>query len=185
MLKRTPTEVRRALAYVLLNIRKHYRQRRRRIPPIVLDGASSGVWFDGWRGRSPPPGRYADPGRAREVAEAGTWLLRVGWRRVGLEAREVGESRVNVMAARRPPVTAQRAPYSVLARTRRRQGIAPSVLSARPAGRRGGPCRGMRIGARIGHVAGVAGPPRCRGARWANPGPRGRPAGLLDGSPPH
>ena len=41
--KRTPTEVRRALAYVLLNIRKHHQQRRRRIPPVVLDGASSGL----------------------------------------------------------------------------------------------------------------------------------------------
>ena len=68
VVKRTPTEVRRALAYVLLNVRKHYRQRRKRIPPVVLNGASSGLWFDGWRGRSPPPGRYADPGRAREVA---------------------------------------------------------------------------------------------------------------------
>ena len=43
VLKRTPTEVRRALAYVLLNARKHFRQHRRRIPPVVLDGASSGV----------------------------------------------------------------------------------------------------------------------------------------------
>ena len=84
VVKRTPTEVRRALAYVLLNVRKHYRQRRKRIPPVVLDGASSGLWFDGWRGRSPPPGRYADPGRPREVAEAGTWLLDIGWRRIGL-----------------------------------------------------------------------------------------------------
>ena len=65
VLKRTPTEVRRALAYVLLNARKHYRKRRRRIPPVVLDGASSGLWFDGWKGRGPPPGRYADAGRAR------------------------------------------------------------------------------------------------------------------------
>ena len=40
--KRTPTEVRRALAYVLLNARKHFRQRRRREPPVVLDGASRG-----------------------------------------------------------------------------------------------------------------------------------------------
>ena len=81
---RTPTEVRRALAYVLLNVRKHYRQRRKRIPPVVLDGASSGLWFDGWRGRSPPAGRYADAGRAREVAAAGTWLLDIGWRQIGL-----------------------------------------------------------------------------------------------------
>ena len=84
VVKRTPTEVRRAVAYVLLNIRKHYRQRCRRISPVVLDGASSGLWFDGWRGRSPPPGRYADPGREREVTEPRTWLLEKGWRRIGL-----------------------------------------------------------------------------------------------------
>ena len=85
VLKRTPTEVRNALAYVLLNARKHYRQRRGRKPPVVLDGASSGLWFDGWKGRSPPPpGRYADQHRRCEVAEPGTWLLAKGWRRIGL-----------------------------------------------------------------------------------------------------
>ena len=36
LVKRTPTEVRRALAYVLLNVRKHFWQRRRREPPVVL-----------------------------------------------------------------------------------------------------------------------------------------------------
>ena len=84
VLKRTPTEVRRALAYVLLNARKHYRQRRRRVPPVVLDGASSGLWFDGWKGRGPPPGRYADADRPPEVATPRTWLLSKGWRRIGL-----------------------------------------------------------------------------------------------------
>ena len=84
VVKRTPTEVRRALAYVLLNARKHFRQRRRREPPVVLDGASSGLWFDGWKGRGPPAGRYADNGREREVAPARSWLLVKGWRRVGL-----------------------------------------------------------------------------------------------------
>ena len=82
--KRTPTEVRRALAYVLLNARKHYRQRRRRVPPVVLDGASSGLWFDGWKGRAPPAGRYADRGRECEVASPRSWLLARGWRRIGL-----------------------------------------------------------------------------------------------------
>ncbi len=82
--KRTPTEVRRAVAYVLLNARKHFRQRRRRVPPVVLDGASSGLWFDGWKGRAPPLGWYADAGRAREVATPRTWLLSRGWRRIGL-----------------------------------------------------------------------------------------------------
>ena len=78
VLKRTPTEVRRALAYVLLNARKHFRQRRRGIPPAVLDGASSGLWFDGWKGRGPPPGRYADADREPEVAWPRTWLLAKG-----------------------------------------------------------------------------------------------------------
>ena len=83
--KRTPTEVRNALAYVLLNARKHYRQRRGRKPPVVLDGASSGLWFDGWKGRSPPRfGKYADAFRRCEVAAARTWLLGTGWRRIGL-----------------------------------------------------------------------------------------------------
>ena len=82
--KRTPTEVRWAVAYVLLNARKHFRQRRRRVPPVVLDGASSGLWFDGWKGRAPPPGRYADTDREREVAPARSWLLSKGWRRIGL-----------------------------------------------------------------------------------------------------
>ena len=83
-----PTEhrpFRRALAYVLLNVRKHYRERRRGKPPVVLDGASSGLWFNGWKGRAPPPlGRYADADRAREVAAPRTWLLAKGWRRIGL-----------------------------------------------------------------------------------------------------
>ena len=84
VVKRTPTEVRRALAYVLLNVRKHFWQRRGRRPPVVLDGASSGLWFDGWKGRAPPVGRYADRGRAVEVAPARSWLLTKGWRRIGL-----------------------------------------------------------------------------------------------------
>ena len=86
VVKRTPTEVRRALAYVLLNIRKHYRERRRRKPPAVLGGASSGLWFDGWKGRSPPAfGWYADRDRACEVAAPRTWLLEKGWRKVGFD----------------------------------------------------------------------------------------------------
>jgi len=91
VVKRTPTEVRNALAYVLLNARKHYRERHGRKPPAVLDGASSGNapararWFDGWKGRSPLRlGKYADAFRRCEVAEARTWLLETNWRRIGL-----------------------------------------------------------------------------------------------------
>ena len=85
---RTPREVRNALAYVLLNARRHFAKRHGgRRPPVVLDAASSARWFDGWqrawRERLGPPGAF--PGAdSREVAPAHTWLLRVGWRRHGL-----------------------------------------------------------------------------------------------------
>ena len=81
---RTPREVRRALAYVLLNARKHWKQRWGYAPAVRLDGASSGRWFEGWR-REPPVGD-ATTARAgpREVARPRSWLLAVGWRRHGL-----------------------------------------------------------------------------------------------------
>jgi REP element-mobilizing transposase RayT len=69
----TPREVRAALAYVLLNSRKHARS-----PGIGIDPASSGRWFEGWSEALPPP---AD---RPAVAGARTWLLRAGWRRHGL-----------------------------------------------------------------------------------------------------
>jgi REP element-mobilizing transposase RayT len=85
---RTPREVRNALAYVLLNARRHFAKRSGgRRPPVRLDAASSARWFDGWkqawRSRLEPPGD--EPGnKRREVAAPHTWLLRVGWRRHGL-----------------------------------------------------------------------------------------------------
>ena len=77
---RTPREVRHALAYVLLNARKHWRQRNGNAPPVVLDIASSGAWFDGWK--RPPP--IVEPKGPRPVARARSWLLSEGWRRRGL-----------------------------------------------------------------------------------------------------
>jgi REP element-mobilizing transposase RayT len=76
----TPREVRAALAYVLLNARKHAAQR---VPAAVasefpLDPASSSRWFEGWAERPTPP---PDP---PAVAHPRTWLLRAGWRRHGL-----------------------------------------------------------------------------------------------------
>jgi REP element-mobilizing transposase RayT len=81
----TPREVRRALAYVLLNARRHLQRMRRsailasRAP---FDPASSARWFDGWRPEvaSRIPESRASP----EVARPRTWLLQVGWRRHGL-----------------------------------------------------------------------------------------------------
>jgi hypothetical protein len=80
---RTPPEVRYALAYVLLNARKHWRQRNGAVPPVVLDIASSGAWFDGWKR---PPGKSSIPApqTARPVARARSFLLNKGWRRYGL-----------------------------------------------------------------------------------------------------
>jgi REP-associated tyrosine transposase len=81
---RSPREVRRALAYVLLNARRHLAKRRHvsRVAPAHVDGASSGRWFDGWRPEV--ASRIPNETGAPEVARARTWLLRVGWRRHGL-----------------------------------------------------------------------------------------------------
>jgi len=82
-LLRTPREVRRALAYVLLNARRHLAKRRGRARGAApLDPASSARWFDGWRPSGALPVREAPS--PREVARPHTWLLRVGWRRHGL-----------------------------------------------------------------------------------------------------
>ena len=73
---RTPREVRNALAYVLLNIRKHRTQRGLATPPRI-DPASSGRWFAGWAGEALPA---RDP---PVVAAAQSWMLRAGWLRWG------------------------------------------------------------------------------------------------------
>ena len=81
---RTPREVRAALAYVLLNARKHWRERRGAAPAERLDEASSGRWFDGWRRAPPAREPPAQSPEVAEVAPARTWLLEIGWRRHGL-----------------------------------------------------------------------------------------------------
>ncbi len=76
----TPREVRAALAYVLLNARKHAGSRAPAVPDsdCWIDPASSGRWFEGWA--SAP----ASPGDRPAVVRAQSWLLRAGWRRHGL-----------------------------------------------------------------------------------------------------
>ncbi len=74
---RTPSEVRNALAYVLLNHRSHLARNGARDTSTALDRFSSAACFDGWRGEHvPEPPRATSPAR--------TWLLRAGWRRRGL-----------------------------------------------------------------------------------------------------
>lgn len=77
---RTPREVRNALAYVLLNARKHA---KRVLGHRRVDPASSGRWFDGWK--TPPEGTRepSDPHDA-PVVRPRSWLLATGWRRHGL-----------------------------------------------------------------------------------------------------
>ncbi len=72
---KTPREVRNALAYVLLNVRKHRAQRGLATPPCI-DPASSGRWFAGWTDD-------AIPAREPPTSPARSWLLRVGWLRWG------------------------------------------------------------------------------------------------------
>jgi hypothetical protein len=67
----TPREVRHAIAYVLLNFRRHLRA------PASVDLRSSGPWFDGWKRRPRPPN---DP---PPTSTARTWLASIGWRRGG------------------------------------------------------------------------------------------------------
>ena len=81
---RTPREVRRALAYVLLNARHHLRKRggAANASRVLFDPASSARWFDGWQREA--ASRLPEPAGRREVAAPRTWLLRVGWRGHGL-----------------------------------------------------------------------------------------------------
>ena len=76
----TPLEVRRCLAYVLLNFKKHVDR------AAGIDPLSSGRWFDGWSANElrcdddrPPDARNRPPTR-----RALTWLATRGWRRHGL-----------------------------------------------------------------------------------------------------
>jgi hypothetical protein len=75
----TPREVRSALAYVLLNFRKHLKA------SAGVDPRSSGPWFEGWK-QVPPAMDALSPVQAPR-----TWLGAVGWKRGGgaIDYREV------------------------------------------------------------------------------------------------
>jgi REP element-mobilizing transposase RayT len=74
----TPLEVRRAIAYVLLNHQRHAAKAHSPMSTEVVDPYSSAGWFDGW---AAPIARERDP---PVVSPAQTWLGRVGWKRHGL-----------------------------------------------------------------------------------------------------
>ena len=80
---RTPREVRNAIAYVLLNARRHLAKLGRRPPAVTrMDPASSGRWFAGWCTGAVP---HSD---SPAVAVPRTWLLSIGWRKRGLIDKE-------------------------------------------------------------------------------------------------
>ena len=84
---RSPTQVRNALRYVLLNSRRHWAKRHggRVMPgPLRIDPASSGRWFRSWRSGSVGALAVARATDEPAVREPTTWLLRVGWTRLGL-----------------------------------------------------------------------------------------------------
>jgi REP element-mobilizing transposase RayT len=87
----SPREVRNALIYVLTNFRKH----ERGASPTGVDPYSSAAWFDGWQRWSfatgmPPPFAEAAPRPTTGLQlhhddfDARSWLLRVGWKKLGL-----------------------------------------------------------------------------------------------------
>jgi REP element-mobilizing transposase RayT len=78
---RTPLEVRRALAYVLLNARRHAAQRRLALPETFVDACTSAAYFDGFR---EGPFTWKRPHTTGPpVTPPRTWLLSTGWRRHG------------------------------------------------------------------------------------------------------
>jgi len=78
---KTPREVRNALAYVLLNHRHHAATHGGSVASLLgADPFSSARFFDGWA--RPINGARAGP--EDEVSSPGTWLLRKGFRRLGL-----------------------------------------------------------------------------------------------------
>ena len=76
----TPTEVRNALLYTLNNAKHHAAESGHAWASRKVDPCSSAKWFDGWS-TEVQVARLEGPS---PVAPAKTWLLRVGWRRLGL-----------------------------------------------------------------------------------------------------
>jgi REP element-mobilizing transposase RayT len=82
---RTPTEVRNAIRYVLLNGRHHARDGGLVLARGWVDPYSSALWFDGWKTavRTDAPWLRALAKAGCPTAAPHTWLLQVGWRKGG------------------------------------------------------------------------------------------------------
>ena len=91
----TPTEVRRALVYIMFNTRKHAGANSLGNPASGIfrwfDPLTSAAWFDAWSPRAGPPPAAAAHVREHlaslapgaPVATSHSWLARVGWQRAG------------------------------------------------------------------------------------------------------
>jgi hypothetical protein len=75
----TPSEVRNALRYVLLNARHHAHEAGMILPCDWVDPRSTAATFDGWTQAPCLREREADFGSS----PARSWLLRTGWRKHG------------------------------------------------------------------------------------------------------
>jgi putative transposase len=86
---KTPTEVRRALVYILFNNRKH----QRHSSSTTLDEASSAIWVTDWSPTAGPTAEALSLRRATypdgpPTTAPTTWLARAGWRRAGGPLRQ-------------------------------------------------------------------------------------------------
>ncbi len=83
---KTPREARNALAYVLLQARRHASKATGGRSTPVIDPCSSAPLFDGFSGtRAPRAGPWDET-----VVAARMWLLTTGWRRHGkIDPREI------------------------------------------------------------------------------------------------
>ena len=126
---RTPREVRNALAYVLLNARRHAAQAGRALSrAFALDPASSARWFDGWsRATEPSP-----PEPHAAVSPPRGWLLRVGWRSCGL----IDPSEVPGARSGRAPISVARERFCASWRVRTASTANAPVAGGSLAGRR-------------------------------------------------
>ncbi len=84
-------EVRNAIVYVLQNARKHFEQKGVALRGDWLDKFSSSGFFEGWSARGSKEAvtlreswRSAGIDPKKPTRDASTWLLRVGWRRLGV-----------------------------------------------------------------------------------------------------
>lgn len=81
----TPRQFRNAIVYVLFNFRKHATPEQRKARARVIDGFSSGPWFEGWASEtfSKYMTEHRERAGPRPTAAPMTWIARVGWKRHG------------------------------------------------------------------------------------------------------